>query len=140
MFRPMLQPWLRSGLRPWLGAALLSASFAAVPAAAQSTPVMLVFFPLWSGALDDAAKAVIDQAATAAKQQPNAHVTVTGYADTRGSSAADQDLSQLRAQRVVDQLEAAGIPAAQLELVAKGAQPDPGVASRRVEIAISAGQ
>ena len=122
-------------LRPLFGAALLIASIAAGSAVAQ--PAMVVFFPLWSGALDDAAKDVINHAAAAAKQQPNAHIIVTGYADTLGSAAADQDLSQLRAQRVIDKLQAAGVPAAQMQLVAKGAQPETGVASRRVEIAIS---
>jgi len=118
-------------------AIILAIAGAPAPAAAQP-PVLVVFFPLWSGALDDAGRAVIQRAATIAKQRPDAQITVTGYADSIGSAAADVDLTQLRAQRVIDVMVRDGVPAERMQLVAKGAQPEPGIASRRVEILISA--
>ena len=111
----------------------------ALPALAQP-PVLIVFFPDWSGAIDNAANRVIGQAADLAKSSPKGTITVTGYADNTGSSAANVYLTQLRAQRVIDGLIADGVPAARLKLVAAGRQAEPGVASRRVEIAIGGSQ
>jgi outer membrane protein OmpA-like peptidoglycan-associated protein len=108
----------------------------ALPALAQP-PVLVVFFPDWSGAIDNAATRVIGQAADIAKQSPGSTITVTGYADNTGSSAANVYLTQLRAQRVIDGLIADGVPAQSLKLVAAGKQEEAGIASRRVEIAIS---
>ena len=116
-------------------AATILCVLAAVPAKAQA-PVQIVFFPDWSGAMDDAAKAVIEHAADAAKQAPKATITVTGYADAKGSAKANQFLAKLRAQRVIDALVDDGVPAAHLKMVAAGKQPETGVVGRRVEIAI----
>jgi peptidoglycan-associated lipoprotein len=110
----------------WAGAAL-----------AQPVPAYVVFFPEWSAALDDAAHAVLAQAAGAARGS-DARLVITGYADHKGSKQADLDLSQLRAQVVQDALLADGIPAARTRLVAAGAQSGTGVADRRVEIVIGA--
>jgi outer membrane protein OmpA-like peptidoglycan-associated protein len=108
----------------------------ALPALAQP-PVLIVFFPDWSGQIDSAATQVIAQAAKLANDNPSAAVTVTGYADNTGSSQSNVYLSELRAQRVIDGLMADGIPAQRLKLVAAGQQNQRGVASRRVEIAIT---
>lgn len=105
----------------------------ALPAAAQP-PVEVVFFADWSGALDDAAQTVIQHAASTAKQNPGAPITVTGYADNTGSEQANLYLTQLRAQRVVDTLTADGVDPARLKMVAAGEQRQRGVASRRAEI------
>ncbi len=107
-----------------------------LPALAQP-PVLVVFFPDWSGAIDNAATRVIGQAADIAKQSPGSTITVTGYADNTGSAAANVYLTQLRAQRVIDGLIADGVPSQSLKLVAAGKQAETGIASRRVEIAIS---
>jgi outer membrane protein OmpA-like peptidoglycan-associated protein len=119
---------------------IAAAAFGAGPAWAQPAPVpaMVVFFPLWSASLDEQAKDVIMQAATQARAKPDAVIKVTGYADTQGSRAADHELSLLRAQRVMDTLEDAGVPESQIQLKADGAQPEAGIASRRVEIVVSA--
>ncbi len=118
---------------------ILPAAFAccllAFPAMAQSK--LVVFFPDWSGALDDSARSVISQAADLAKKTPDATITVTGYADDTGSEKANLYLTQLRAQRVIDWLVSDGVPASQLTLEAAGKQAEKGVASRRVEIAFS---
>ncbi len=116
--------------------ALLAAVLAGMSFAAQAQPVLLVFFPLWSGDIDDAAKNVIGQAAAQIKQS-GADATITGYADSAGSDQANLYLTELRAQRVIDGLVADGVPAERLKLVARGAQMVAGVASRRVEIAIA---
>jgi outer membrane protein OmpA-like peptidoglycan-associated protein len=117
-----------------LFSAAIALSLVAMPALAQQTRI--VFFPDWSGAIDDSAKSVIDQAAAAAKQSPGAGITVTGYADSTGSAQANIYLTQLRAQRVIDAMVADGVPASRLKMVAAGRQEEPGVASRRVEILI----
>jgi outer membrane protein OmpA-like peptidoglycan-associated protein len=100
-------------------------------------PVLVVFFTDWSGGLDQAARDVIKHAANRAKRIPNAHLVVAGYADSTGTKEADLILTQLRARRVADFLEADGIPASEITLKAEGAQRFHGVASRRVEITIS---
>ncbi len=80
---------------------------------------------------------MIGQAADLAKQSPGSTITVTGYADSTGSSQANVYLTQLRAQRVIDGLIADGVPANSLKLEAAGKQEHAGIVSRRVEIAIS---
>jgi outer membrane protein OmpA-like peptidoglycan-associated protein len=126
-------------MKRFLALAIFAALAAASPARAQPEggmqPLFVVFFPDWSGAIDDAASSVIARAAVVAKIVPKATIQVTGYADNAGSAQANIYLTQLRAQRVIDGLVADGVPAAQLQLIAKGAQAIPGVSSRRVEIA-----
>ena len=104
---------------------------------AAPMPVLVVFFDEWSGALDHAARDVINQAAIQAKQVPGAHIEVAGYADNAGNPQANLALTQLRAHRVAEALERDGVPAAEITMKAEGAQRVPGVASRRVEITIS---
>ena len=115
--------------------AAMALSLITLPAGAQG-PVRIVFFADWSGAIDDAARNVIDQAAAAAKQFPDAAITVTCYADCTGSVKANLYLTELRAQRVIDGMIADGVPASRLKMVAAGRQAQLGVASRRVEILI----
>jgi hypothetical protein len=118
-------------------AALLLACFH-IPARAQLPPVAVVFFVEWSGALDDVAYDIIQTAADAAKKSPDAKLTVTGFADRKGSKQADIYLSELRAQVVVDALVADGIPANRITMQAAGAMPVTGVIGRRVEITLGA--
>ncbi len=106
------------------------------PARADLPPVIVVFFVEWSGALDDTALGIIQQAAEAAQKSPGKRIVVTGYADRKGGKQADVYLSELRAQMVTDTLVADGVPAVRLKMVAAGAMPVTGVIGRRVEIAI----
>lgn len=109
-----------------------------VPAlAAPLPPAIVVFFPDWSGAVDDNARAVVATVADRVKKMAQPHLTVAGYADNAGTQAANLYLTQLRAQRVADLLEADGVPASEITIEAKGAQRAPGIASRRVEITVS---
>ncbi len=115
---------------------LLGLSFGACAHSAEM-PVLVVFFDEWSGALDHAARDVINQAAIRSRQVARAHIEVAGYADNAGNPEANLALTQLRAHRVAEALERDGVPAGEITIKAEGAQREPGVASRRVEITIS---
>jgi len=120
---------------------LMAGCLPATHAAAEGTdesPTIVVYFDEWSGKLDHTALDVIAHAARRAKHQHAAHITVAGYADDTGSQKANIALTQLRAQQVADVLEKDGIPAAAITMKAEGSQKVPGVASRRVEITLSA--
>lgn len=69
----------------------------------------VVFFEEWSARLDDPAQAVIAHAADWVKGHPGNVAHVGGFADPTGSKQANALLSELRAQMVVDQLQADGI-------------------------------
>ena len=109
---------------------------AAQPAAPGPMQKFVVFFSEWSAGLDQPAVGVITAAAAAAKQMPNAPVTVVGYADPAGSSQANLYMSRTRAQVVTDQLVQDGVPAALIRHAGRG--PTDFTASsqesRRVEI------
>jgi outer membrane protein OmpA-like peptidoglycan-associated protein len=126
------------GIRFMLRMLLASAAVCllTLPAAAQRPPI-LVFFPEWSAQFDDTAQAIVDSAASLAKQSPDSKITVTGYADPKGSPQADIYLSQVRAQRVIDRLLADGVDVSRITMDAAGRQLTPGVASRRVEIVLT---
>jgi len=100
----------------------------------------VVFFQEWSAALDQAAQAVITQAADYAKTNPQHFVHVAGFADPTGSQKANTLLADLRMQVVIDQLRADGVPAAHIIGRGHGAvQPaDSSQESRRVEVSFGA--
>ena len=58
--------------------------------------------------------AVLDEAATTLKANPNVTINVNGYCDAIGSEAYNLKLSDRRADAVVDYLVKAGIPSSQL--------------------------
>jgi len=107
--------------------------------AAHASPqrTLVVFFDEWSGALDHAARDVINQAAILSRKLPGAQIEVAGYADDVGNAKASLALTQLRAHRVAEVLERDGVPKREITVRAEGAQREPGIASRRVEITIS---
>ena len=107
---------------------------------APSNPPRLLYFQERSAQLDPRAREVIAQAARQANDEFTAPVTVIGYTDSAGSQPADVVLSQQRAQTVADALVANGVAANRVMRVGRGQTGgDPGVASRRVEIAIGGG-
>lgn len=72
-------------------------------------------------------------------KNPSAKLAVSGYNDPSGNAALNAELSKQRAQGVAKALEAAGIPAAAIELVKPEATTDATVdkvAARRVEVTI----
>lgn len=107
-----------------------------------------ILFSTGSSALTPTAQAALARVAYNLKQYPQTDVTVVGYTDNTGSEQLNQNLSQKRAQAVVDYLIGAGIPASRLTAVGKGWN-DP-IASnstaagraqnRRVELYITANQ
>jgi outer membrane protein OmpA-like peptidoglycan-associated protein len=95
----------------------------AVPAFAQTPTAQrnfVVFFQEWSAAFDQPALAVIADAAKTAAANQTEPVIVTGYADPKGSNRANELVSELRAQLVVDALVEAGIPAVRIQQKAVG--------------------
>jgi outer membrane protein OmpA-like peptidoglycan-associated protein len=118
---------------------VLSLALAGTAAAAEA-PKLVVFFQPWSGALDKAAMGAIGRGAARAKQNPATPVVVAGYASTIGGKEANQLLSKLRAQMVVDQLVEDGVDRERIHLKAEGEVPyaSTPLESRRVEIVVGA--
>jgi OmpA-OmpF porin, OOP family len=79
-----------------------------------------VYFPLNSLRLDNAAKSVIATAAQHAQSAPASKLTVTGHADTSGSSAYNLALSRRRANAVASGLKAEGVPTSVITVRWKG--------------------
>jgi outer membrane protein OmpA-like peptidoglycan-associated protein len=98
----------------------------------------VVFFEEWSAALDDAAQSVIGQAAEWMKSHPADVAFVNGFADPTGSKRANELLSDLRAQMVVDQLQTDGVAAFRMRQRGHGSVQFALTSqeSRRVEISI----
>jgi hypothetical protein len=80
----------------------------------------LVFFDFNKSNLTPAAVKIVDQAAADAVAGKPSQITVTGHTDTVGSDAYNMRLSRRRAESVAAQLEKDGIPAGEIEIVAKG--------------------
>ena len=80
----------------------------------------LVFFDFNKSDLTAAALKIVDQAAADAAAGKATQLTVTGHTDTVGSDAYNMRLSRRRAESVAAQLEKDGLPASEIEIVAKG--------------------
>ena len=94
-----------------LGILLLLSCAVVASAHAADAPAQrfVVYFQEWSAALDDSARSVIGQAAEWVKSHPGNVAHVNGFADPTGSKRANELLSDLRAQMVVDQLQIDGV-------------------------------
>jgi iron complex outermembrane receptor protein len=132
-------------------------SEAAIPAAPYTPPPAvapapapssyLVFFDFNKSDLTPEAVTIVDRAAKNAGPAKATQLTVTGHTDTVGSDAYNMRLSRRRAESVAAQLEKDGIPANEIEIVAKGKHDllvptRDGVRepqNRRVQIVYSAG-
>ncbi|WP_431284457.1 OmpA family protein [Humitalea sp. 24SJ18S-53] len=101
-------------------------------------PPRVIFFGEEGTSLDDAAKAVIADAANLAKANPLAPVRVLGFADPEGSVAYNRALSRARAENVAEALREDGVPAGRIIVGARGPVPFEAIAleSRRVEIRV----
>ena len=92
-----------------------------VVAPATTTPKSyLVFFDFNKSDLTSQATAIVDQAAKNAGPAKITKLEVTGHTDTVGSDAYNMRLSRRRAESVAAQLEKDGIPASEIEIIAKG--------------------
>lgn len=98
-------------------------------------PVRVVFFTPDGTTLDDAARAVVADAARAANRSGNA-VRVLGFSGPQGTPQDQVTLAANRAQAVCAALVAAGLPEGRITVGARPAVPFEAapVESRRVEI------
>jgi outer membrane protein OmpA-like peptidoglycan-associated protein len=105
-----------------------------------------VYFAFNRADLDRDATAIVDQAATAARQSGVTRINLVGHADTAGNPSYNQRISERRAQAVRSELVRQGVPADAIATVGRGeselAVPTPdGVReprNRRVEIVLQA--
>ena len=86
---------------------------AAAPAPAV-TKTYLVFFDWDKATLTPRANQVIDQAASDSRTTEITTIEVSGYTDTSGSPAYNQDLSMRRAEVVAGKLVSDGVPASEI--------------------------
>ena len=126
-------------MRRFASLAVIASLVLGAPAARAQQPAFLIFFQLWSAAIDDQAQGVVAKAAEWVKTHGTKSVKVIGYADPTGSPKANALLSELRAQVVVDGLTAAGVPAEIITQSGTGSVPFAGSPqeSRRVSIEVS---
>lgn len=118
---------------------LLALAACQQPAAPGPAPVTVVFFNEDSAALDPAARGVVAQAASLAKERPGAPVRVRGFAaPDSGTVAFNRALSAARAQHVADHLAEAGVDRGRIRIEPRGPVPFESypTEARRVEIAI----
>ena len=73
-----------------------------------------VYFAQGSAALDDTAKATINNQIAFLQKYPKWYVKLQGFADDPGSNGANVQLSQQRADAVMNYMVAGGIPAQRL--------------------------
>lgn len=115
---------------------------AAAPAPAPKS--FLVFFDWDKAEITKEARAIIEQAAVAAKSGNLARIDLTGHADRSGTDKYNMKLSVKRADAVKAELLKLGVPAAQISTIGKG-ESQPLVATadgvrepqnRRVEIVL----
>lgn len=79
------------------------------PAPPPPTKSWMVFFDTNSTTLSQQGATTVTEAANVAKSMPNARVAVTGYTDTDGNLAYNQQLSVRRANAVKNALMSNGI-------------------------------
>jgi outer membrane protein OmpA-like peptidoglycan-associated protein len=102
------------------------------PAQTVLTKPVSIRFSSGSAALDDNARSILDdQVVTLAKSFSNSYLHIEGNTDNTGSSSANVELSQRRADAVVHYLVSRGIDANQLS--AKGNGPNKPVASNATD-------
>lgn len=90
------------------------------PASACETSTTSVYFEADSHLITDEGRAVIAQAATAARSCKIGHIEIVGLADAVGAPDANQQLSERRAEAVTSALVAAGLPTTDLRVAAAG--------------------
>lgn len=130
-----------TGLRRYLlGLFVLGALAGCAPMgpATQDGERFLVYFDEFSANITPQAQSVIDDAAAKAQATHARGIRIEAHASATGSSAANQKLTETRAQVVADALQQKGINPATIRQVAAGQTPtgDVSVADRRVDIVL----
>lgn len=106
--------------------------------AIDAPPASVVFFTNQSTDLDANARGVIAEVVADAKARPMARITVRGFADTSVATPAIATLGQRRADAATEALVAQGVARNRITQVPRGgAQADPGIESRRVDIELA---
>ncbi len=88
--------------------------------AATARELLPIFFAYDSHALDEAARATLDQNARKLRDQADLRIVIEGHCDERGTVEYNQALGERRARAVRDYLSWAGVPAARLTVVSYG--------------------
>jgi iron complex outermembrane receptor protein len=102
-------------------AAAAGAAYTPPPAVVAEAPrSYLVFFDFNKSDLTQDAVRIVDLAAKNAAPAKVTKIEVTGHTDTVGSDAYNLRLSRRRAEAVAAELEAQGIPAGEIDIIAKG--------------------
>ena len=95
-------------------------------AGTEPTPGRFVFeklnFDTAKSDIRPADAAEVDQVAATLTQYPNAKISIAGYADARGTDAANMALGKARAESIKSALTAKGIDAGRIETVSGGEQ------------------
>ena len=78
------------------------------------------FFDFDSFALRDDAKTALDHDARMLRENSNAHVTIEGHCDERGTVEYNQALGEKRAQAARDYLVSAGIDGGRIQIISYG--------------------
>ncbi|MBU1377027.1 MAG: OmpA family protein [Alphaproteobacteria bacterium] len=89
------------------------------PTTCQDVTIPIYFEPDQAGLTPEGRRVISSQAAQAKRCRIDA-VRVVGLADAAGDPAANLELSKARAASVADALEKAGLPAAEFDVVAVG--------------------
>jgi OmpA-OmpF porin, OOP family len=128
-------------LRRYLLGLLVTGALAGCVAPGPATPDaerFLVYFDEFSANITPQAQSVIDEAVAKAKVTHAQAIRIEAHASATGSPAANQKLTETRAQVVADALQKDGIDPAMLRQVAAGQTPtgDTSVADRRVDLVL----
>lgn len=89
----------------------------------EDEPVDIVFFTPDGDTLDEAGRAVVRGAASAAARHPSARVNVFGYAGPAGGQAFNRELSDRRARHVPNLLREFGVAGDRIFVVPRGPVP-----------------
>ncbi|MGB5020615.1 OmpA family protein, partial [Sphingorhabdus sp.] len=102
-------------------------------------PKLTVYFDSGKSAVTNDLTAAAANVKAYVDKNPTAKLAVSGYNDPTGNAEINARLSKERAQGVAKAIEAAGVPAASIELVKPEASTDATVdkaAARRVEVTV----
>jgi K(+)-stimulated pyrophosphate-energized sodium pump len=110
----------------------------AAPAAAAPAGAAKLFFGVGSAALPADASKLLESVIAQAKSSPTAKVAISGFHDTSGDPAKNEELAKERAKAVREALKSAGIAEDRIEMRKPEVTTGSGAAeeARRVEVSV----